>query len=220
MSDVDDETKIRSNVATFAFRDQGRWTDLRALFRPEATIAVTWYAGPVDGFVERSMKMAQAPSAPVTKHWIGASRVALAGNRALCDTDVIIMARGRIGPIEVDMASYARFLDRFEQRDGAWRVLARTAIYEKDRIDPVAPSLLFPLIYRAARFERYPRSYRHLAAGLVRSGIGLVPGIIESGTQEEQNLITAGPDLAGGTARGVSASSPGIGAPVASSLHR
>jgi hypothetical protein len=192
VGDIEDATKIRNNVAGFAFRDQGRWAELRALFHPEATIAVTWYNGPVNGFIERSMKMAQAPSGAVTKHWIGASRVTLAGDRALCDTDIIIMVRTRVGPIEVDVASYARFLDRFESRDGVWRVLARSAVYEKDRIDPVAPSMLFPLIYRAARFDRYPRSYRHLAAGLVRSGVGLVPGIIESGTAEEQKLIAAG----------------------------
>jgi len=186
---MDDVLAITQNVANFALRDQGRWEELRDLFHPNASIAVTWYSGPIEGFIERSAKMAAANRSTTSKHLIGASRVAIEGNRALSYTDITILARAKLGHIEADVTSYLRFFDRFERRDdGIWRVASRTAIYEKDRIDPVRPSLLFPLVYRLAGFNRFPRPYRHLAAGLVRSGQVLAKPIIETGTKEEAEL--------------------------------
>ena len=188
---MDDVLAITDNVAKFAFRDQGRWDELRDLFHPNASIAVTWYSGPIEGFIERSAQMAAAGKSVTSKHWIGASRVTIDRNRALCDTDIAILIRAKLGPIgEADVTSYLRFFDRFERRDdGIWRIASRTAVYEKDRIDPVKPSLLYPLVYRLARFNRFPRPYRHLAAGLVRSGQVLAKPIIEAGTREEEQLL-------------------------------
>ncbi len=187
---MDDVLAIAQNVAKFAFRDQGRWNELRDLFHPNASISVTWYSGPIEGFIERSIQMAAANRSVTSKHWIGASRVAIEGNRAISDTDVAILARMKLGPIEADMTSYLRFFDRFERReDGIWRIASRTAIYEKDRIDPVRPSLLYALVYRLAGFNRFPRPYRHLAAGLVRNGQVLAKSIIETGTTAEAELL-------------------------------
>jgi len=189
---MDDVAAIKQNVANFAFRDQARWAELRDLFHPDGTIAVTWYTGPFDGFIEGSKKMLAA-SAAKTKHWIGASRVQVKGDRALCDTDVVILARSKMAGVEVDITSFARFFDRFERRgDRAWRVVRRVAIYEKDRLDPVAPSVRFPLLYRMARFSRYPASYKHLAAGLVRAGQKINADIAEAGADAEQALLRAG----------------------------
>ena len=186
---MNDVIAITRNVAGFAFRDQGRWDELRELFHPDASIAVTWYSGPVSGFIERSAEIAAAQTPVTVKHAIGASRVKIAGDRALSDTDATILIRTRLGPVEADVTSYLRFFDRFERRgDRVWRIASRTAIYEKDRIDPVAPSLLYPFIYRLARFHRFPRAYRHLAAGLVRSGQTLAKTIVEAGTPEEAEL--------------------------------
>jgi SnoaL-like domain len=186
---MDNVFAITNNVAKFAYRDQGRWDELRDLFHPDATIAVTWYSGPIDGFIERSAKMAAASKSVTSKHWIGASRVTVEGGRAVSDTDVAILVRTKLGPVEADVTSYLRFFDRFERRvDGVWRIASRTAIYEKDRIDPVRPSALYPLIYRLAGFDRFPGPYRHLAAGLVRNGQTLAKPIIEAGTKEEAAL--------------------------------
>jgi hypothetical protein len=181
---------ITQNVANFALRDQRRWEELRYLFHPNASISVTWYSGPIEGLIERLAKMTAAGKWSTSKHWIGASRVTIEGNRALSGTDVAIFARAKSGPIEADVTCYLRFFDRFERRDdGIWRIASRTAIYEKDRMDPVRPSFLYPLAYRLDGFNRFPRPYRHLAAGLVRSGQVLAKPIIETGTKEESELL-------------------------------
>jgi hypothetical protein len=185
---TDDAAQIKQNVANFAYRDQSRWDELRDLFQPDGTIAVTWYTGPIHGFIEGSKKMAAAGRAK-TKHWIGASRVTVKGDRAICDTDVIIMARSKLAGVEIDITSWARFFDRFERRaDRVWRIARRVAVYEKDRIDPVSPSFRFGLLYRMAGFSRYPASYKHLAASLVRTGQKINTDIAEAGTPAEQDL--------------------------------
>lgn len=179
---------IAEKVAGFAFRDEGRWEDLRRLFAPQGTISVSWYSGPIDGFIAASKEMARN-STGLTKHWIGVPRITVCGERALSETDVAILARSKIGPVEADVTSYARFFDRFEKgSDGVWRILSRTAIYEKDRIDPVAPSLLFSLLYRFADFDKYPPQYKHLGYGLERNGFKLAGNIIVAHSAAERTM--------------------------------
>lgn len=179
---------IAENVANFAFRDEGRWDDLRRLFALKGTIAVTWYKGPIEGFIAASKTMA-VQSKALTKHLIGVPRISVCGQRATSETDVTIMARSKVGPVEVDVTSYARFFDRFEREDdGEWRIVSRTAIYEKDRIDPVAPSTLFSILYRFAGFDKYPAQYKHLGYGLERAGFPLAGNIIVAYSPEERAM--------------------------------
>ncbi len=192
-----DQQAIAANVSNFALRDQGNWAGLRDLFSADGKIAVTWYRGSIDGFIEASQKMSE-DSSTQSKHWIGTPRIRLCGDRAISETDVAIMARTAVASVEVDVTSYARFYDTFARdSDGQWRVVQRTAIYEKDRIDPVAPSLLFGLIYPFAGFDDYPPAYRHLAAGLERKGFKLAEPIIVSHSPEEAELKAATAQWAG-----------------------
>lgn len=194
---VQDQLAIAANVASFALRDQADWTGLRNLFSADGQIAVSWYRGPIDGFIAASQKMAE-DAGTQSKHWIGTPRIRLCGERAISETDVMIMARSQVASVEVDVTSYARFFDQFQRdSDGQWRVRQRTAIYEKDRIDPVAPSLLFSLIYPFAGFDDYPPAYRHLAAGLERKGFTLAEPIIVTHIPEETTLKTAAQQWAG-----------------------
>jgi len=66
----------------------------------------------------------------LTKHWIGVPRISVCGEKALAETDVVIMNRSSVGPVEIDVTSFARFFDRLQcdtSRD--WKILSRVAIY-------------------------------------------------------------------------------------------
>jgi hypothetical protein len=166
---------IEQNIASFALRD---------LFHPQATIAISWYRGPIEGFIKASRSLASP-----TKHWLGAPRIQVRGERALSEVDVAIMVRSKVGALEIDVTSYARFLDRFVLcEDGCWRIVERTGIYEKDRIDPVQPSLIFWLVYRFARFARFPEEYRHLAFGLKHQGLQLADRVVVAHSRDEAAL--------------------------------
>jgi GrpB-like predicted nucleotidyltransferase (UPF0157 family) len=123
------------------FRDQGSWDALLGTFHEDGTISLSWYDGPYAGFVAASRKLVTNPNTLV-KHHLGVPRIEVDGDRALSEVDVTIMLRAKAPFGEVDTTSLARFYDRLERRDGTWKVLSRTAVYEKDRADPVSqPSL-------------------------------------------------------------------------------
>ncbi|GEM_PF-103942 len=194
---IADKQEIAEVVLNFAWRDQGRWDDLRTLFHPDGIIQITWYNGDFNGFVDASMRMAESIGSLV-KHFFGMPRIVVRGSRAVSETDVVILSRGRIGPVEIDVTSYCRFYDLFEKRKGIWKVCRRTAIYEKDRIDPVYPSLLFWLAAMFANFDKYPAQCRHLAYGLKKKGHPLQRGVVVNGSREERELYREGMDWLSG----------------------
>ena len=121
--------------------DLGEWDTLQACFHPDATVTVSWYAGPIGGFIERSKAIVAARKPEEhRKHWLGNMRTDIAGTRAVLETDVMILIREYIDGSLFDYTSYARFYDLFEKRDGAWRIREWSCIYDKDRLDPVVPS--------------------------------------------------------------------------------
>lgn len=184
---LQDEIEIARLIVNWGFfRDQGRWQELLDTFHAEGTIAVSWYRGSFDGFVKASEKMAQNNVA--SKHLIFPPRIAIRGHKAISEANAVIMARAKIGPLEIDVTSYARFHDLAEKRDGQWRILKRTAIYEKDRLDSVRPSLLFWLASLFMNFKQYPEAYRHLAYGLERQGYKIMPDIPVDGSMEASQI--------------------------------
>jgi hypothetical protein len=155
------------------YRDQGKWPQLRATFVPEGEIAVSWFRGSFREFVDRCRRSFEAGQR--SKHQIFPSIVRLAGDRALAETNIVILVRQKIAGVLADMTSYARFLDRLERREGRWAIVERAAIYERDRLDPVEPST-------------YPEAYRYMAARLNAAGRALAPVVHCDGSPHTAQL--------------------------------
>src|SRR5712692_8117859 len=103
------------------YRDQGKWPELLATFAPDGQIAVSWFSGGFPEFVDRCRQSFEAGQR--SKHQIFPSVVRIAGRRALAETNIVILVRQKIGGVLADMTSYARFLDRLEQRSGRWHIV-------------------------------------------------------------------------------------------------
>lgn len=151
------------------FRDQGRWSDLLGTFWPEGIIAVSWFRGPFSGFVE-SCRGRDPARTGRSKHLLAPSVVWVNGARAIAETSATILVRQVMGGVLVDLTSNARFLDRLEQRDGAWKIIERNAIYERDRLDPVEPSAAFDEMMRVGDAARFAAPYRYMAFRLAAAG--------------------------------------------------
>jgi hypothetical protein len=164
------------------YRDQRRWPDLLATFHPDGVIAVSWFRGPFSEFIEYSKR--GGPS----KHQISPSLVRVAGERALAETNIVILVRQTIEDIAVDMTSRARFLDRLERRQGAWKILERAAIYEQDRLDPVVPSPAFDHMMQTADIAQHPEPYRYMAFRLNAAGRPLAMPIHYDGAPHTREL--------------------------------
>lgn len=188
---IQDQIEITQLILKWGcFRDQGLWQELLSTFHTEGTIEVSWYKGCFDGFVTASKEMAKNKN--FSKHLIYPPALKINGDKATSETNVIIMARGKTGPLEVDITSYARFYDLVEKRDGIWRVLKRSTIYEKDRIDSVRPSFLFWIGSLMMNFKKYPAAYRYLAFGLEKQGYKIIPDIPIDGSSEANQIYEKG----------------------------
>jgi hypothetical protein len=168
------------------YRDQGKWAELTATFVPEGEIAVSWFSGGFREFVERCRKAFEGGQR--SKHQIFPSLVRVAGERALAETNVVILVRQKIEGVLVDMTSYARFLDRLERRSGTWAIRERASIYERDRLDPVEPSEAFNKLFGAADVAAYPEPYRYMAARLIAAGRALAPVVHHDGSADTAQL--------------------------------
>jgi hypothetical protein len=170
------------------FRDTGRWDRLRALFAPGATMHTTWFAGPAEEFVERSI--AAAARGARAQHFIGAATIELAGDRAIAETRMILMLRATVADIPVDVTCYGRFYDQLARTAAGWRIAKRVPIYEKDRLDPLEPGRIVPL--DTAVLAGFAEGYRHLAYVQSLGGATLTPGLPTPNSPEESALHAEG----------------------------
>jgi hypothetical protein len=168
------------------YRDQGRWPELLATFAPDGEIAVSWFSGPYREFVDRCRQGYEAGQR--SKHHIFPSVVRVTGERAVAETNVTILVRQKIAGALADMTSYARFLDRLARKDARWVVLERTAIYERDRLDPVEPSEAFDKLFKASDLSVYPEAYRYMAARLAAANRLLAPVVYRDGSPHTEQI--------------------------------
>jgi len=136
-----DEYAVRNVRQIWAFaRDHGEWDTMRACFHPDATVRVLWYSGPAAGFLDRTVtSAAEYGPGESSKHWFGNARVWVRGDRALLETDTMVMGRTAFADHLFDFTLYIRLYDRLERRQDAWKILRMDAIYDRDRLDPVIP---------------------------------------------------------------------------------
>jgi hypothetical protein len=187
LMNADDKYACAELIQAWGFyRDQGKWPELLATFAPEGEIAVSWFSGSFREFVELCQRAAGAGQR--SKHHLFPSLVRVNGDRALAETNVVILVRQKIDGVLVDMTSHARFLDRLERAGGLWRILERNAIYESDRLDPVEPSEAFDKLFAATDLSVYPEAYRYMAARLKAAGRALAQVIHHDGAPHTAEL--------------------------------
>jgi hypothetical protein len=188
---VSDREAISELINAWVYhRNRGNWDQLKDTFWPEGTISLSWFDGPFEQFVDSSKEMAEKGSS--TKHMVDQPFVKINGNRAVSEVNVILLGRGVAGRLEIDLTTYLRFYDLLEKREGRWRILKRTAIYEKDRVDCVRPSLLFWIARFFIKLKKYPKACRFTALTLEKAGYEIADNIVEDQSDELKRLYKEG----------------------------
>lgn len=188
MPDLQDRLAISTLMQTWALaRDCGDWKSLRETAHPGAVITTTWFDGAFDDFVEACR--ASWAKGSRSQHFLGGTAADIRGARAIAHTRASINVRSRLDGIEVDAVCLGRFLDRVEKRDGSWRLVKRSAVYEKDRIDPVDPQARISL--DAELLARFPEGYRHLAYLQTRNGARVNPNLPTARGEALDALVAA-----------------------------
>jgi len=132
---------------------------MMAVFHPGAHDSHGPYVGPFEGLVDWAMKRHE--NIPFCSHMVGNMLIDFVSEDvALVETYVRTNGRyppaaksrlaeftgGSAGPEDVVMDVYtsSRYLDRFERRNGEWRIAERILIQDWKRMDPVLEEALTP----------------------------------------------------------------------------
>jgi hypothetical protein len=166
-----DRAELADLVQKWGFyRDDGRWPQLLGLYAPDGRMTTGAASGTAAQFIAFSQKLA-AESQVRAQHFIGASNFEIRASKAIGETRAMVLLRGPVHGIEVDVTVYARMIDRFVRHQGRWAIQERSPIYEKDRLDPVDPAATLRLDQDA--LGQYPQGYRHMA--YLNNAAGVAP---------------------------------------------
>ena len=157
---MQDRLAIAEVVQNWAlWRDAGDWERFRTVWHDDGWMSATWFQAPANEFIDVSREGFNKGVSIL--HFLGGCSVDVAGDRAIAQTKMTISQRGSCDGVLVDVVCTGRFYDFFERRAGRWAIVRRQPIYEKDRMDPVAPDAKLSL--DQALLQSFPEGYRHLA---------------------------------------------------------
>jgi hypothetical protein len=188
-----DEHEISRVVADWGFaRDGGDWEALKACFHPDATVEIMWITGLAHDFADSLKNRPPLKPGEHIKHQVGAPQVHLNGGRAVSECHLILFSRIFIDDFAFDFTAWGRFFDLFEKRGGEWRISKRTAIYEKDRMDPVQPEKIPASFYDSVQLEGYPPECRYMCYRHEKHGRKMASKIMTAYSAEERALREEG----------------------------
>jgi hypothetical protein len=136
---------------------------LASLFHPDATDDHGLFTGTATDFIAFVMPLLATMKR--TQHVLGQTLVELDGDRAASET-YFVAHHTLAGPEgDIFMLAAGRYLDRFERRDGAWKISHRHAVYDWNSAAPSTDSFdrANPGNWAYGVPGKEDRSYAHLA---------------------------------------------------------
>ncbi len=106
---------------------------VRACYHADATDSHGGFSGTRDEFVAWVEKLLARFES--TMHFVGNSLIEIAGDVAVAETYAIAFHRGRESRPSLNLMIGVRYVDRFEKRDGGWRIARRACVTEWSRVD-------------------------------------------------------------------------------------
>ena len=141
------------------YRDAGDWDKLKETVHADGIMTATWFQGSFEAFISAMQDAWRKGSS--SQHFQGGTVVEVLGTKAIAQTRMAILVRGKLEDVSVDVNCLGIFYDRVEKRDGQWRIAKRNVIYDKDTLTPVHVGDAIQL--SSERLLRFPEGYRHLA---------------------------------------------------------
>lgn len=195
-SEVLDRFAIRELLGNWVvWRDAGDWESLATTWHTDGVMMSTWQQSDAKTFID-ACKAGWRDGVDVL-HSQGPTGIQLSGDRAIAQTKMAITQRIAIDGVLADVSCFGRFYDFLERRDGRWGIVLRQPIYERDRLDCVAPGTALTL--DADLLARFPDGYRHLAYAQTLMGFKVKADMPGRKGPEVERLYARGTEwLAGG----------------------
>lgn len=129
MNELIDREMIRDCLARVSRGEDRRDGDLiRSCYWPNAMLDFGIFAGDFDAYL--AWVVPGSPAVTATLHTLGQTVIVLDGLRAATETHVTCYHRMNLGAQERDVTMAGRYLDRLEKRNGDWRIVHRTLVYD------------------------------------------------------------------------------------------
>lgn len=109
-----------------------------------------------------------------------------------------ISQRASVDGIEVDVTCTGRFYDFLCVHEGAWKIVRRQPIYEKDRLDVLDPAATLDL--DPELLARFATGYCHLGYLQTKAGFTVKPGLTGLTGPAVTQLYDEGAKWLGGSA--------------------
>ena len=131
---------------------------VRSCYHPDAVDDHGEFVGGIDEFIAYARE--NLPKFLSTNHCVCNQLVEVHGDVAFAEHYGIAYHRLPAGEdgVEKDWIATIRYIDRFERRDGEWRIAHRRSIVDSDRINPVGETMIPPGTMAGAR-DRSDPSY-------------------------------------------------------------
>jgi len=139
---LDEEAVKKVHVRYCRGDDRMDFELIRSCYHPDAIDDHGEFVGGVEEFIEYDK--ANLPAFLSTNHFICNQLVEVQVDVAFAEHYGIAYHRIPAGEdgLEKDWIATIRYIDRFERRDGEWRIAHRRSLVDSDRIDPVHESLI------------------------------------------------------------------------------
>ena len=118
---------------------------IRSAYHPDGIDDHGSFVGLVDDFIAWVMGNHGDGKIITCTHHLSNILIVVEGTVAHCESYVLVTHRRMIDGVLCDMLAHGRYLDRFEERAGDWKIAHRVVIGDWDRIDPVERQLGGPL---------------------------------------------------------------------------
>jgi hypothetical protein len=116
--------------------DRRDWAALRSCYHPDATDEHGEFSGALEDFIDWVSK--RHATVPFSAHFLGNCLIEFIDDKsAIVETYFVAIQRranGASGDVDTDVIG--RYLDRFERRDGLWKVATRRVVYDGSRVVP------------------------------------------------------------------------------------
>jgi ketosteroid isomerase-like protein len=74
-----------------------------------------------------------------TSHHLTTQSIEVQGDVAYAETYAVVVQEKQVGPEVLQLVANSRYVDRFERRDGDWRIAHRIVVTDSARTDTIAP---------------------------------------------------------------------------------
>lgn len=137
-------------------RDYGLWDGMATCYTDDATIEISWYKGPIKGFLEASKPGPDVQTDSLPAHKMHETLVWLNGDKAVAVVVTTMTGRTPVQGQTMDNLIYVRLVYSLKRVNDEWKIYSMTPVYERDTLLPVTPKDIKPV--KGAR-----DSYKNLA---------------------------------------------------------